>query len=108
MLSLLLTFVLAAPAQTPAAEAAPSPPKLRLPGDARPIRQTVELTLVPSRESFSGTTEIELELKQATRLLWLNASQLTIRAARILVGSADSTARAVAGGDDFVGLAFEN
>jgi alanyl aminopeptidase len=93
--------------QTPATGVPPTQPELRLPPDARPIRQTVELTVTPSREDFAGTTEIELELKQATSLLWLNASHLTIQEARVTAGNTSSAARVVPGGDHFVGFAFE-
>jgi alanyl aminopeptidase len=92
-------------AQAP--ESPPEPPKLRLPAVARPLRQTVSLTIVPDRETFAGTTDIELELKEPTRLLWLNASQLSIRDARLALAGTESLARVVPGGDHFAGFAFE-
>src|SRR6266542_71319 len=83
-----------------------APPKLQLPKTARPIRYAIDLTLIPSRETFSGPAEIELDLSKATRLLWLNATDLSISRASLAVGSRTLPARVVPGGGDFVGFSF--
>lgn len=83
------------------------PPTLRLAGVARPLRQAVELTLVPSQERFKrhdrdraparGPDEPALaeraraEAKRRATRDWRNAPH----------------ARVVPGGEDFIGFAFE-
>ncbi|WP_426754453.1 M1 family aminopeptidase [Myxococcus sp. Y35] len=77
-------------AAVPVEEAAPvlTPPGLRLPPSVRPVRQTVTLELDPRRESFSGTTDIEIALPQATSEVWLHGEALSVRdAAFIVAGS---------------------
>ncbi len=65
-----------------------TPPRLRLDPSVRPVRQTVTLELDPRRESFSGTTDIEIALPQATHAVWLHAEELTVKDAAFLVGGA--------------------
>src|SRR5687767_4776634 len=72
----------AAPAPAPPAPAAPAPavavrpaenpipPKLRLPDVAVPKRQAVTLNLDPTREGFEGGTQIDLELRGETDVIW--------------------------------------
>ncbi|TMA26000.1 MAG: M1 family peptidase [Deltaproteobacteria bacterium] len=60
------------------AHAWPEPPRLRLPGGARPTRVTAELTVDPTQPQFEGREEIELVLDAPTNLLWLNADGLKI------------------------------
>jgi alanyl aminopeptidase len=85
--------------------AVPTPPTLHLPGDVRPIRQSVDLDLDPSLETYSGSVEIDLDVAREARVVWLNASGLSIREATLGRGDALRPARVVPGGDDFVGLA---
>ncbi len=84
----------------------PQPPELRLPEVAKPLRMKVDLTILPDRERFDGKVEIELELKAATRLLWLNASQLEFAAASLEAGGEPQPVTVVAGGTDFAGFDF--
>ena len=75
-------------------------PKLRLPDDIRPVRYAADLTLVPGEKTFSGAIDIDIELAKPASLIWLNATELTIRQATI-----GSQAAAIEpGNDDFVGL----
>ena len=96
-----LPEVATVPAATPAA------PTLRLPAGARPMRYSVALTLTPTEDTFSGTVDIELELAAATSFLWLNGIDLTVSEATITSGGQPAPARAVAGGENFLGFAFE-
>ncbi|HSP95534.1 MAG TPA: M1 family metallopeptidase [Thermoanaerobaculia bacterium] len=89
-------------------DAAETPPKLQLPRTARPIRYAIDLTLIPSRDTFSGTADIDLELSEATSLLWLNATDLSIARASLAVGRRTLPARVVAGGEDFAGFSFRS
>ena len=102
-------FVCLAACSVAAALAAPTaePPKLRLSGDVRPERYTVNLTIVPGRDTFQGTVDINIEIRAATQIIWLNASDLQINDASFRAGSATSKAQALAGGKDFAGLSFD-
>jgi len=96
-------------APAPVAEAEPprelEPPDLRLPTVAKPLRNTVDLTIDPRREDFSGRITTELELGAATDVLWLHADELTIERATLTVGGERLTARAELH-DEFLGLAL--
>ena len=92
-----VSFVLALCALSAAAAEAP---KLRLPEDIRPVRYTADLTLIPGEKTFSGAIDIDIELAKAAPLIWLNATELTIRQATI----ASQPATVEPGNDDFVGL----
>ncbi|HEU4405948.1 MAG TPA: M1 family metallopeptidase [Polyangiaceae bacterium] len=93
------------PAAAPGAPA-PSPPSLRLPAAAAPTRAAVTLRLVPAESTIEGELELDLNFNEPTDLLWLNATEIEVREARLEAGGARVAARAVPGGDDFVGFAF--
>ena len=84
-----------------AAAADAEPPELRLDGKTRPTRYAVELTLVPEAETFSGKVTVDLELSEATSLLWLHAADLEIRTASLSFGSNDHDARVLEESDEF-------
>ena len=79
-----------------------------MPAGARPTHYRVELDLDPSRDVFRGSVTIGLSLDAPTDLVWVNATDLTIDEAAVTEGGASHVARIVAGGDDFVGLAFDS
>jgi alanyl aminopeptidase len=81
-----------------------APPALRLSGDARAVRQAVELTLDPGREGYSGVVDIELEVTRQTPLLWVNATGLKVTGASLGPDGRPRPARVVPGGEDFVGF----
>jgi alanyl aminopeptidase len=85
----------------------PAPPKLRLPDDVRPVRQSVELTLVPTEEMFGGKTRIDVTIVKATQVIWLNIDGLTIEKAEAIVGQTTVPAKLIVGNDNFVGLSFD-
>lgn len=93
-----------APDPTPPGAAAPAadppPPPLRLPGDVRPVRYALELTIAPERERATGRVAIEAEVVRPARVVWLNATGLSIDRAAL----AGRPARVIPGGEDFVGL----
>ncbi|MCG8418401.1 MAG: M1 family metallopeptidase [Proteobacteria bacterium] len=95
----------AAPGQPVAAK--PRPPGLRLNDTARPLGYQIDLTLLPQKEDFRGEVEIELEVLEATEVLWLNATELAIDRAHILIGDRQVTARVIEGGEDHVGFAID-
>ncbi len=84
----------------------PQPPILRLGDIAGPIHYSVHLTIVPSSEVFSGTVEIDMELREGTPLLWLNGTGLTIREAVLATGSQEISAKVVSSNEDFIGFGF--
>jgi alanyl aminopeptidase len=90
-----------------AAALAQQPPQLRLGHAVEPVRYAVDLTIVPAEDTFSGTIDIALKVREATPLIWLNAKDLTIREATLQAGGAAMAARVVEGGTDFVGFSFE-
>ncbi|HEU4727019.1 MAG TPA: M1 family metallopeptidase [Kofleriaceae bacterium] len=92
-----------APARAAAPTAArdPAPPALRLPGDVRPTRYALDLTIIPEQPTAAGRIHIAAEVVRATRVVWLNATGLAIEHAAL----GGRPARVIPGGDDFLGLA---
>ena len=68
----------AAQAQPAAAGPGASVPIVRLPGDVRPTRQSVELEVIPEREFFTGRVEIALQLSRSREDLWISSRELTL------------------------------
>ena len=92
---------IAAPAPAPEVRA----PVLRLPAIAVPRSQTVDLTLVPDQDTFTGEVSIEIELPRSTSVVWLNAKQIQVREASIESHGARQTAtRLPSSTDEFLGL----
>jgi len=83
-----------------AGDDAPAVPALRLPGDVRPARMALDLTIVPEETSLSGRVHVDAEVLRPTRVVWMNGTGLTVRRATI----GGRAARVVTGGEDFVGL----
>jgi len=86
--------------------AEPKPPTLRLPDGARPTHATVELTVDPAQDSFSGVEDLALAVKAPLATLWLNADDLTITKAEARVGGKTIAARVLPQPKSFVGFAF--
>lgn len=104
----LLALALSAwPGPVPGASANPAPPTLRLPAGVRPLRYRLDLQIVPSAPSYSGTVAIDLSVDAPTSLVWLNASGLAIDGAEVRAGGATQAARILPGGDDHVGFAVD-
>jgi aminopeptidase N len=79
-----------------------------LPQLARPTHYDLELWVDPHAPTFRGRVDIDLDVLQPMRVLWLNATGLAVEEAR-LVGPAGAlgAARVVPGGEDFVGFLFD-
>jgi aminopeptidase N len=88
-----------------AADPSPTPPKLHLPTNVRPTHYALDLRIVPSEPTYSGTITIDLKVDALTSLMWLNATDLKIDGAEVRAGGATQAARVVPGGEDFVGFA---
>jgi alanyl aminopeptidase len=83
---------------------AADPPKLRLDDSVRPARYTAELTLLPEAPGFSGTIDIEVELRKSTALIWLNATEIQIAEATVETGGKIQNASLEPGDRNFIGL----
>ncbi|HEX3760772.1 MAG TPA: M1 family metallopeptidase, partial [Kofleriaceae bacterium] len=81
----------------------PAPPELRLPGDVRPTRYALDLTIVPEQPAATGRIHIAAEVVKPARVVWLNATGLAIAHAEL----DGKPARVIAGGADFVGLTLD-
>jgi cytosol alanyl aminopeptidase len=76
----------AEPSVTPnASSSAPSSPalddpapRLRLPGDARPTAESLEIHIDPKAEHIAGTVEISVSLERARAVLWLHGKNLHV------------------------------
>lgn len=75
------TPVTAAAATT--AVASESHPVLRLPTDVHPTAETLELTIQPEHDGFSGKADIDVELTQARQSVWLHARGLHVTSAML-------------------------
>ena len=65
---------------------------------------SVELTLSPARENFSGDVQIQLHLNRPVDLFWLNATDLAVSNAVVEQNGAKFAAKVIPGGADFVGF----
>jgi aminopeptidase N len=92
-----------APAPPPAPKSAlPEPPALRLPTTVHPVRESLDLRLVPAEPNFSGTATIDLKIDAATNHFWLHAQGLTIDEARFDAGKRSLPVIATPSGDDLL------
>ena len=108
VVSLALASVLVAvPAVLAQTSEALAPPKFRLPGDVvGPLRYTVDLTVIPDQDTFTGTADIQLNFKKSATALWLNAEKLKVKEATLTVGGATVPLKIVPVDKDYVGFAF--
>jgi alanyl aminopeptidase len=81
-------------------------PRFRLGDATRPTRYLLELTIVPDAPTFSGTMDIELELRTAASEIWLHAHELTIRESTLIAGNDRLSGRIMTGGKNLTGFAF--
>lgn len=80
------------PSVTPAAALPAAEVKSdRLPGDVQPLSYSLELTVMPKTERFSGRAQILVEVKAATPVVLLHAKNLRISSVRGIVGPTSIT-----------------
>ena len=82
-----------------------TPPELRIPPGARPLRYDVKLTVAPGEADVAGEAAIDIELDRPHPILWLNAVGLSI--GDVGVDVTGTNVRVAANRDQFLGLAFE-
>ena len=75
-----------------------------LPADAVLHKQTVQLTVDPARETFEGSVSIDIELKDPTSLIWLNAKNLTIGLAFITEGDTIRPVKVISSPGERIGI----
>lgn len=84
-----------------------APPDLRLPKNVVPTKVSATLTLVPSDPTTRGSIDLDVTVNDPTRILWLNAVEIEVDEARLEQGGATLKPQVAKGGDDFIGLKFE-
>jgi cytosol alanyl aminopeptidase len=62
----------------PQPSAATSVPGLRLPQTVKPLAYSLELSVLPAQERFSGRTQIRLQLTEASDHIWLHGKDLHV------------------------------
>jgi len=83
------------------------PPQFRLPTFAAPVRYSVNLTVVPDKDTFTGTVDIDLNYKEASSVLWLNAEKVTVKSATLTFGGQTLPAKVISEPKDLVGFSFD-
>jgi alanyl aminopeptidase len=94
----------APPRETPSQD---MPLRPHLDAGVRPERYTVELTVDPRQETFSGLVEIDVALAEPTRQVWLRGHALTVRGASVSARGTTRPARVVRHGEELLGLLLE-
>jgi alanyl aminopeptidase len=84
--------------------AVPTTPAFRLPDTVVPRNYKIDLTIDPARSTFGGTARIEVELLASTKVIWLNARDLTIKDARLETGGSVVPVHAHTAGGEFLGI----
>jgi cytosol alanyl aminopeptidase len=103
----LVAVLVRVPAARAQASQAPVPPKFRLPGDiVGPLHYAVDLTVIPDQDTFTGAVDIQLNFKQSTSELWLNAERVKVKEATLTAGGAAIPLKIVPVDQDYVGFAF--
>ncbi len=79
-------------------------PALRLPGTVQPVRYLATLTVVPGQDRFSGDIRIDLQIRRATSVIWLNAKALDLQTGSVHQGSASLPVQFQFAPNDFVAV----
>ena len=87
--------------------ATPEAPQLKLDDNAVPRRYTLNLTLVPGHDTFSGSVEIDLRVDKPSQLVWLNSQDLTIASVLWLTSAGRLTPSLTPEHHGFIGLQFD-
>ncbi len=80
-----------------------TPPPFRLPGDVRPVRYDLDLTIIPSKAKATGKVHVAARVVKRTDVVWLHAQELAIGTATI-----DGAPAKVIQHEDFLGLVATN
>src|SRR6266566_3933100 len=102
-----LILIICASCSTVRAQGNNQPPQFRLPTNAAPVRYKVDLTVVPDKDTFTGSIHVDINFKQATSVLWLNAEKLTVKNATLSLGGQTVAAKVIPEPKDLVGFSFD-
>lgn len=84
--------------------ALPPQPAFLLPDGVSPRGYNVELTIDPAQDTFQGYAQIEVQLSASTKVIWLNAKDLTPVEATAAFHGTQAIVHAEAVGGEFLGL----
>ena len=89
--------------------AADQPPKLRLSEvqSVTPSSYQADLTLDPTKDDFSGTIVMQLEIAKATQTIWLNQEKIVVKEALLTAGGKTVKESVLPGGDGYLGFHFD-
>ena len=90
-----------------AADDGPQPPQFRLPITVVPLHYSLNLTVAPDQDTFAGAVDIDLNFKDASSVLWLNAEKLTVSDATLIVNGQTLSAKVLPQPKDLVGFSFD-
>jgi cytosol alanyl aminopeptidase len=79
-------------------------PALRLSGNASPARYRLFLSLDPTKDTFSGTIDIDLRVTRPTQSVWLHARDLDIKSTALELNGKPVATRIDRGGADLLGI----
>ena len=82
-------------------------PDFLLPKGVVPRKHTIEMTIDPSRETFTGVARIEVQVPKPEKLFWVNGKDLTVQEAFVEVGKSARKATVQTAGGEFIGLELE-
>jgi alanyl aminopeptidase len=82
-----------------AVPASPPTPPAHILDLARPLSYDVQLSIVPSADKFSGKVSIDIDVLQATPIIWLDAVKLDVHRATITVKGRTQIARVIVAKD---------
>ena len=90
----------AAPGQTP--------PEFRLSSSVQPTRYYLDLTIRPAVATYRGAVEIDLDLREAASVIWLNAKDLDVTEAWVESSIGRQSAKWTLAGGELLGLTFDH
>src|SRR5512140_2062765 len=96
------TAPVAAPVVAPALD--PPQPTLRLPRNFTPTAIRARLAIDPASDGFTGSIEIEGDLRERSRGLWLHGRKLAVTAGKITQPGRSVNLDVAAVGDDLLSL----
>ena len=82
-------------------------PRYTLPDAVQPVKHTMELTIDPAKETFSGIARIDIRMTGPQREIWVNARGLTVSEAHFEVAGKSIPAKTTMAGGEFLGLGPE-
>ena len=83
-------------------------PDFRLPEGIAPLRYRLDLTVLPDRPAFEGRVVVDVRIKEATRVIWMNGKDLTSLSGSAEFAGLRHPARVEAVGGEFLSLTFDD